>query len=100
MMDDKGVILSAVILTVGSGIVVGATKGQAPQFNQFLAGGFMGAFLFGVSLIDEEVAKLLAILIIIGILLRNGDSLFAFVAKSNTKVQTSASTSTATIRNA
>jgi hypothetical protein len=101
MSDATPIIVTSVLITLGSSVVAEVEKGQGPTFNQFLAGGFMGALLFGVELVDNELAKLLSILVIIGVLLRNGDALFGWISKKSApaKTTTSAATTKGTTQN-
>jgi hypothetical protein len=98
--ETNALIVSSVIVTVGSGFVASVTEGKAPTFNAVLGGGFMGAFLFAVALINDEVARLFAILIMLGVILRNGDALFSWIGKSSAQKVPSSLTSTSTIKNA
>jgi hypothetical protein len=98
--ETSALIVSSVIVTVGSGFVASATQGKAPTFNAVLGGGFMGAFLFAISLIDDQVARLFAILVMIGVILRNGDALFSWIGKSSASKVPASLTSTTTIKNA
>jgi hypothetical protein len=80
-MDDTGVIVAAVIVTVGSGYIATIADGKVPAFNSFLAGGFMGMFLFAIASVNSQLARQFAILIIIGVLLRNGDAVFGWTTR-------------------
>lgn len=71
MDEATPIILTAVIVTVGSATIARAEQGKGPQFNNFLAGGIMGAFLFVIQAIDDNLAKLFALLVIVGQLLNS-----------------------------
>lgn len=81
MNDDatKGIIILAVVLTTTTAYIRHVRQGTV-EFRTFLAGGFLGAFLFGIAVVSERLARNLAVLVIMVALLQNGPAAFDFAA--------------------
>lgn len=89
MADPNGVIMTSIVLTVGSTLVA-EQQTSTLSFKPIVGGWLFGMFLFGVASFDPDLAKMFAILVMVTALIINGTHLFTTVGKS-LNVQTSPS---------
>lgn len=80
MNDTKGWIIGAVVVTSATTFVRQAGTGTI-TFRSYLASSFMGIALTGIGMASPELAKNLAVLIILSALVKDAGSLFTSTSK-------------------
>lgn len=70
-MNSQGIILASVVITAGTTFVAQAATGHW-HFQSYLAASFVGILLSGLAMINDQLARNFAILVILVALLRNG----------------------------
>jgi hypothetical protein len=81
---SQGIIVTAVVVTAGTTFVAQASKGKI-EFRSYLAAGFVGIFLSAMSLVNEQLARNFAILVILVALLRNGTQTLNYLGVQTAK---------------
>lgn len=80
MNDTKGWIIGAVVITSATTFVRQAGTGTI-TFRSYLASSFMGIALTGIGMASPELAKNLAVLIILSVLVKDAGAIFTSTSK-------------------
>lgn len=83
MTNTKGLVIAAVVITVATTFVRNAEKGEV-EFRPFLGAAFMGIFLSLIGMANDRLARNFAMLIILGVLVKDGGHVFTFAASTQT----------------
>jgi len=83
-MNTQALIVSCVAITASTTFVREVKQGTGVEFRPYLGAAFMGIFLSLVGMASDQLARNFAILIILGVLLKDGGDVFTF-ASSVTK---------------
>lgn len=86
MTDASGMIVAAVVVTAGTTFVAQVTHGSF-VFRSYLAASFLGIMLAFLAMINEQLARNFALLVILVALVRNGDKTFSFFSRSSAPQQ-------------
>lgn len=81
MNNTKGLIIACVVLTAATTFVRDAEQGSV-EFRPFLGAAFMGIFLSLIGMANDKLARNFAMLIILGVLLKDGGHVFTFAAST------------------
>lgn len=84
-MNTNGIIVASVVITAGTTFVAQAATGHW-HFQSYLAASFVGILLSGMAMVNEQLARNFAILVILVALLRNGKQTLSYLGlKTATK---------------
>lgn len=78
MDDTSGLIVAAVVVTAGTTFVAQAASGKL-QFHSYLAAAFVGIFLAAIAMVNDQLGKNFAILVLVVALLRNGSKTLSYL---------------------
>lgn len=84
MNNTKGLVIACVVLTAATTFIREAETGDV-QFRPFLGAAFMGIFLSLIGMANDRLARNFAILIILGVLVKDGGHVFTFAASTQEK---------------
>jgi len=84
MNSTKGLILVTVIVTAVTTFIREAGKGKV-EFRSFLGASFMGIFLTGIGMVNARLARNFCLLIIFGVLLKDGGNIFKFAGQASSQ---------------
>jgi len=79
MDNTKGLVIAAVVITAATTFIREAEEGTV-DFRPYLGAAMMGIFLSLIGLANDRLARNFAILIILGVLLKDGGHVFSFAA--------------------
>lgn len=82
MDDTSGIIVAAVVVTAGTTFIAQASNGNI-KFRSYLAASFVGIFLSAIAMINDQLAKNFAILVLVVALLRNGTKTLSYLGMGN-----------------
>jgi hypothetical protein len=78
-MDSNAYIATAVVVMATTTAVAGIKAGNGVQFHPMLAALFVGIFLSFIALINDRLAQLFSVYIVIVALVRNGSQTFGLL---------------------
>lgn len=82
MVESQGIIIAAVVVTAGTTFIAQAANGKI-QFRSYIAASFVGIFLSAIAMLNDQLARNFAILVIVVALLRNGSQTFDYLSGSS-----------------
>jgi hypothetical protein len=85
-MSTQGLIVASVVVTAGTTFVAQSKSGNI-QFRSYLAASFVGIILSGMAMVNEQLARNFALLVMVVALLRNGAATTSFISQSTSKVK-------------
>lgn len=83
-MNTGGIIVASVVITAGTTFVAQASKGEW-HFQSYLAASFVGIILSGMAMVNEQLARNFALLVILVALLRNGNQTMKYLGVTSVK---------------
>lgn len=85
MDNTKGLIVATVAILMATEFVKQASGKGNVTVRSYLGASFVGIFLTGMGMADEQLARNFAMLIILGVLLKDGTTVFGFAANATKK---------------
>lgn len=83
-MNSGGLIVASVVITAGTTFIAQAATGKW-HFQSYLAASFVGIMLSGMAMVNDQLARNFAILVILVALLRNGQQTMKYLGVTTVK---------------